>query len=215
MKYWISKYPTLLHERFNTNFIIEGCRLILDNNCFEFNLSYYKQILGTAMGTKFAPAYATLVLGYLEETLFTNLSTKFSNESVHEIKTKYFRYLDDILCIWDLRRGEISILQEELGTLDNQLTFKCDQFGNQVNFLDLKLCKENNIIQTDIFYKATDSHQYLDFKSNHPRHVKANIPFNLARRICTLVSKQEWRNICLTELSSFLTTFHYHKSLIN
>ena len=30
---------------------------------------YYNQIRGTAMGTKFAPTYATLVLAYLEEKL--------------------------------------------------------------------------------------------------------------------------------------------------
>ena len=35
--------------------------IVLGNNVFEFNESYYLQIQGTAMGTKMAPAYANLV----------------------------------------------------------------------------------------------------------------------------------------------------------
>jgi hypothetical protein len=35
----------------------------------------------------------------------------------------------------------------------------------------------------DIFSKDTDTHMYLNFSSSHPKHIKINIPFNLASRI--------------------------------
>ena len=41
------------------------------------------------------------------------------------------------------------------------------------------LVKEGNNLHTDIFYKETDSHQYLDFRSCHPKHTKLNMPYPL------------------------------------
>ena len=46
-------------------FIIEGIEITLNNNSFQFNNINYIQTLGTAMGTKMAPTYATLNLEYL------------------------------------------------------------------------------------------------------------------------------------------------------
>ena len=45
-----------------------GCLLeiVLKNNCFEFDGTYYKQLQDTAVGTKLAPAYANIFMGYLE-----------------------------------------------------------------------------------------------------------------------------------------------------
>ena len=62
-------YIYTLHPKFNKNFIIEGVDIILNNNSFQFNNINYIQRLGTAMGTKMAPTYATLTIVYLEENL--------------------------------------------------------------------------------------------------------------------------------------------------
>ena len=47
--YWLNKYPDNLPGRFNKEFILEGIELILTNNSFYFDGSYYRQIKGTAM----------------------------------------------------------------------------------------------------------------------------------------------------------------------
>ena len=39
--------------------------------------------------------------------------------------------------------------------------------------------------------KKTDSKQYLPYTSCHPRHIKNNIPYCLARRIKTIVSENK------------------------
>ena len=41
-----------------TDTLVGLASLVLDNNYFEFNDRIYRQKLGTAIGTKFAPAYA-------------------------------------------------------------------------------------------------------------------------------------------------------------
>ena len=50
--------------------------------------------------------------------------------------------------------------------------------------------KSGTKVWMDICNKPTDSKryalQYVPFTSNHPRHCLTNIPFSLARRICTI-----------------------------
>ena len=70
INYWLNKYPENIRARFSKKFILEGIELILNNNSFYFDVSFYRQIKGTAMGTKFAPIYATLAIAYLEEKLY-------------------------------------------------------------------------------------------------------------------------------------------------
>ena len=52
-----------------TDNLVGLASLVLDNNYFEFNDKIYRQKLGTAIGTKFAPAYANLFMTRLEERL--------------------------------------------------------------------------------------------------------------------------------------------------
>ena len=73
IEYWITKHPEQYLQRFPKEFIVEGLRIVLENNTFFFDGHYYLQIKGTAMGTKVAPTYATLVMGYLETKLYTIL----------------------------------------------------------------------------------------------------------------------------------------------
>ena len=48
-------------------------------------------------------------------------------------------------------------------------------------FLDVLVKNRDGKIETAIYYKDTDSKQYLLFYSCHPIHTKINILFNLAR----------------------------------
>ena len=73
---WMKKCPHNLKKRIQPEFIKEGIKFIFENNTFFFNNKYYKQRQGTPMGTKMAPVYSTLVLAYLEETLYTRKSMK-------------------------------------------------------------------------------------------------------------------------------------------
>ena len=70
VQYWLEKYPENKKNRFSNNFILEAIKFILENNTFCFNNNFYRQVKGTAMGTKFAPVYATLTIGNLEIKLY-------------------------------------------------------------------------------------------------------------------------------------------------
>ena len=66
ISFWTEKHPESLHSRFLNGFVLESIKIILENNNCTFNDEFYRQISGTAMGTIFAPTYATLTMGYFE-----------------------------------------------------------------------------------------------------------------------------------------------------
>ena len=66
VKFWIEKHPIALPICFYRDFIISGLKLVLEINHFAFDNENFLQIKGTAMGTKVAQTYATLVMGFLE-----------------------------------------------------------------------------------------------------------------------------------------------------
>ena len=49
---------------------------VLKKNIFEHNFSFFKQIRGTAIGTKMAPPYAIIFMGHLEELILQDCSFK-------------------------------------------------------------------------------------------------------------------------------------------
>ena len=60
--------------------LIELAELVLKNNIFEFSDKTWKQIRGTASGTKFAPSYARHFMAALEEKILKENFTL-----IHEI----------------------------------------------------------------------------------------------------------------------------------
>ena len=52
-----------------------------------------------------------------------------------------------------------------------------------LDFLDITivLFDDNHKVETDIHYKSTNSHRYLNYNSFHPGHIKDNVPYNLAK----------------------------------
>ena len=95
IQYWLTKYLPSTAGRFSQEFIVEGKKIILQNNTFTFNDRTFLQIKGTALWTKMAPSYATLVLGYLKNTMYEDTTRKFGEEIDRYIQENWLRYLDD------------------------------------------------------------------------------------------------------------------------
>ena len=90
-----------------------------------------------------------------------------------------------------------------------------ERISKELSFLESLIKNENGQIITDIYHKLTDIQQYLHFNSYHSKNWIKSIPYTLARRIGTIVTKENLRKIRLKELR---TTFHrwgYPTTLIN
>ena len=171
----------------------------------------YLQLLGTAMGTKCVPLYACLTAGYLEETkLFTYKLQKYFNESECNLIMELLkRYMDDGFIFWSLKLN-FENFKTCLNNMHPSIKFMFENpeiiYENEkkvqaLNFLDVKIIlHKDNSVETDAFYKLTNTYDYLPYDSAHPDHTKNNIPYNLAKRIIVFVSTPEKISIRLNEV---------------
>ena len=74
---------------------------------------------------------------------------------------------------------------------------------------------ESGIVSTDVHYKETNSHDYLNFMSHHPPHIKKNIPFVLAKRIIVMTSDDVRVEENLCDLKKYLLHCDYTIEVIN
>ena len=83
-----------------------------------------------------------------------------------------------------------------------------------MNFLDIPMIIQGDKIITDIYHKPTDTQKCVPFKSAHPNHTLRNIPYNLARRLCTIVDDKTTLNTRLKELKDNLKYLGYPKKMV-
>ena len=222
LSYWYDKLRDCIPKRFTKEFILKSCRFILTNNYFHFNDDYWHQLKGTAMGTKFAPPYACLTMGYLEETkLYPKLQRHFSPSVCKMIIEWFKRYIDDCFQPWP-RSVDINIFLDLLNDLHPDINFTMEKgvahtrFSVKLNFLDITIIlHQDGRIETDIYYKDTNTHDYLDYHSSHPKHVKDNIPFTLAKKIHVFCSDPVTEDNRLEELRQHLLKCNYDPRIID
>ena len=104
----------------------------------------------------------------------------------------YFRFLDDIFHKW-LENFDIKKFYDLINSLDEDLKFIFENPSRTLNFLDIQLKIVNNTLVFDIYYKPTNSFDYLTYNSCHPTHTKNNIALSLAKRIINIatIEKQD------------------------
>lgn len=181
MSKWLKKYPD--PDRPDKE-ILDLLHLSLTRNDFEFNDKYYLQIKGTAMGKRFAPAYANIYMAEWEETAF---------HKCKKLPKKYYRYLDDIWGVWTHSDKDFEDFTQVLNNHHESIEIDPILHDNEVNFLDTTVFKGPNfgktgILDTKVYFKPTDTHALLHKKSFHPPHVfKGLLKSQLLRfhRICS------------------------------
>ena len=100
----------------------------------------------------------------------------------------WWRCLDDIFCIWTHGRVLLFEFLDFLNNFHITIKFTSTVSNASLSFHDVLVSVNNGCIFSDFYCKLTDTHQYLDRKSNHPFHIKKAIPYSQAlrlRRICS------------------------------
>lgn len=181
---WFTRYPD---SKRPDSQILQLLELSLTRNDFEFNSEYYLQIKGTAMGKKFAPAYANIYMAHWEESaLASSLIKPFL----------YFRFLDDIWGIWtDTERSFMDFI-EHLNHHHPSIKVKFTLDSERINFLDTITFKgpdfeDTHRLDVKVFFKDTDTHALLHRGSFHPKHTFRGIVKSQLLRFSRICTRQE------------------------
>ena len=141
-------------------------RLILEHNVFEFEGVYFHQIVGTAMGTPFAPPYANLFMFGLEWDILQTLGS-----AVYF----YTRYIDDTFAA--VTASSVDAFKSAFDNACPGIKFTYYVNSHAVDYLDLHISKGSRFIQTGIvdfscFQKLANSYSYIPWFSFHPPSMK-------------------------------------------
>ena len=139
------------NKQISSDTLIELAEIVLKNNFFEFDQKTFKQVRGTAIGTKFAPPYAILFMADLEEKILNAFEEK---------PMIWWRDIDDIFFIWEHGEESLEKFLNKLNTFHPTIKFTADYSEQTINFLDVNIRLVGGA--HDLFVKPTDTHQFLD-----------------------------------------------------
>ena len=165
-----------------------GCLLeiVLKNNVFEFDGTFYKQLQGTAMGTKLAPAYANIFMGNLEHNILSHAPKKPSF---------YRRYIDDILILWPHSQEDLNNFLLAMNDFHPSIKFTSEFDMNKITFLDLNIYKGPNFLSTkkldiETHIKPTNKQAYIHARSHHPPGASKGVAIGEMKRYLRTNSRQ-------------------------
>lgn len=142
--------------------LLDLLEISLKFNDFNFNNAQYLQVMGTAMGKRFAPALANLYLIDWDLQAMSNFHIK---------PTAFYRYLDDIFFLWPTQRiDQLKHFETFLNSIIPDITVTLEHSPTHINFLDVTIFFHDNQLHTKTYFKDTDTHQLLHKSSHHPRH---------------------------------------------
>jgi hypothetical protein len=145
----------------NQKEIIDILKIILEQNYFEFNKQFYKQTEGLAMG---APTSAILAEIYIQHIEHKQLYPVLKQKII-----RYFRYVDDILIIYNETKTNIDETIAEFNKQGTNIRFSIEnEQHNSINFLDLTMHQKNMELEFEIYRKPTQTDIIIPNDSCHP-----------------------------------------------
>jgi len=136
---------------------VNAIKKILDSIFFMFNNKIYKQKFGTPMGSPISSIIADIIMDDLETIALNNLKVKIPF---------YYRYVDDIALAVPCQKSKEVL--DVFNLFYPRLQFTIEIGGRNLNFLDVTIMKNNNVLEFDFYTKSTFSRRFLSFLSQHP-----------------------------------------------
>ena len=131
------------------------------------------------MGTKLAPALATIYIRHIEEPFLESRDIK---------PMLWVRYIDDVFLIWTYTLAEFETFLEELNGLRERINFTAEISMQAINLQDLTIYKppsfhESGILSTKIYYKPTNMFAYPLSSSYMPGYIHKGIAIGEMTRL--------------------------------
>ena len=170
----------------STNCIVEALKITLDNNLATFSGQCYLQLSGTAMAPRMLVTMQMWLWILLTKQCITTILKQFQIKIFQRIGIVF-----GMMCMYPGQELWSSWSVSWSGWIVFILVWSLLRLiPRGIDFLDLYVySNENNILQTKLYSKPSDTHRYLVPSSCHRTHIVENIPYNTARRILVNNSK--------------------------
>lgn len=161
--------------------IIELIKLCVTNCHFVFENNFYLQKFGLAMGNPLSPLLSNLYMEFFESRILKNILN---------FDLPWFRYVDDILCIWPANQ-DIDVFLSNLNNLVPSIKFTLEsELDNSLPFLDILLIRQGSMLKYKVYRKNTHKNTYVHYFSNHHVNIKTGIFSTMFLRALRVVSPE-------------------------
>jgi hypothetical protein len=159
--------------------ILNLVKTVLDQNYFTLNNEFYTQESGLAMGAPSSAILAEVFLQKVEHNEIYRILRKHNIEG-------YFRYVDDILIIYDLQSTNIENMLIEFNNIHKNIQYtREDETNNTINFLDITIHRTERKLTYGIYRKPTTTDTMIHQTSCHPQQHKMSGIRYLVHRLHT------------------------------
>ena len=100
----------------------------------------------------------------------------------------WFSCIDEVYLTWIHGKEELENFIKELNSFRGHIDFTFQSNKENINFLDVNIYFSNGQLMTNMYIKPTDCHQYLDYSSSYPNHIKRSIFYSQSLRAKRLFS---------------------------
>jgi hypothetical protein len=186
------------------NELIKITKTLLKQNYFSFQDSIYRQTEGLAMGASTSAIFSEIYLQYMEHTTLAEILIK------HNIQG-YFRYVDDILLIYDITTTDINSVLNQFNSVVPDLKFTLENETNgQLNFLDITIMRQHNKFDFNIYRKPTTTNHIIPNDSCHPQEHKNSAISFLINRLKTYPLNATNKTIDTATIQQILRANNYN-----
>jgi hypothetical protein len=143
-----------------------------------------------------APISAILAEVYIQHLEHTSIADTLNKYQIMD----YYRYVDDILIVYNEQKTNIINALEDFNAIHSKLKFTMEQgTQNGINYLDLTIKKNQNELNFEIYRKPTATDLILHNTSCHPyEHKKSAINYlhnRMNKRKITKKNKKKEKEI--------------------
>ena len=205
--------------------------LMLKSSTFEYDDNLYTQATGTSIGAPYAPAYAGIYVGEVEEEGTRRWEGRDREGRSGRVEAKGLawqhgdraeaawghRYRDDCMGLFRGTEEEFPGLLGAMNSVDPdvQFTSEINWQENKLVFLDVVITiDQEGFLRTDLHVKPNSKNKLLLPSSAHPPSVTKSSVYSLALRIRRICSSEEDTELQFSKLADRLRERHYREEVI-
>ena len=116
--------------------------------------------------------------------------------------------------LWEHVVEKLKSFIDTINKMHPNIKFTADWSKTSINFLDETVSIAEGVIETDLYVKSTDSHQYLLSSSCHPFYCENGIPYSQVLRLNRISSNNEFFEKRCNGVEKYLLERGYSEKMV-